>query len=148
MLNKFKDKFADFSQNGVPIKVTQTMLEELIRYHSSEADINVDIEPGQIRIYGSKEVSKMKIKKNVSFEAVLESVHAEKRMIEFKLTKLKPVDLDFINKKLFNRPPFLQYQDRHVKMDFNSWEIVQSVPVGNIKSFEFKDGEIELKLGM
>jgi hypothetical protein len=33
-------------------------------------------------------------------------------------------------------------------IDFNSWEIVKKVPVGNVKDYEVEDGKITVKIGL
>ncbi|MFG6119312.1 hypothetical protein [Thalassobacillus sp. B23F22_16] len=148
MFNRYKEKFSDFTTNGVALKLTDAMLEELIRHKSGEENIQVSITPHQIVISGTKVLKKLFIKKNISFSVVLEPIRIEKRMLVFELISVKPINLNFINNKIFNNPPFINYDDREVKMDFNSWEIVRSVSVGNIKSFYLYNDEIEIRLGL
>ncbi|HEY4549739.1 MAG TPA: hypothetical protein VIG98_05630, partial [Bacillus sp. (in: firmicutes)] len=94
------------------------------------------------------EVKKMMLKKNVSFTITLKPVQLEKRTIVFELVEMKPVDMNFINNKIFSRPPFLEYTNRTINIDFNAWDIVKKVPVGNIKSYEMIDGTLNIKLSL
>lgn len=148
MLKKFKDKLTDISANGLPIPITAMMLERLIKMKSDEQDIKVEITPEHLILQGTTEVKKLMLKKNVSFTIILKPVQLEKRTIVFELVEMKPVDMNFINSKLFNRPPFLEYTNRTIKIDFNAWDVVKKVPLGNIKSYELVEGAINIKVSL
>ncbi len=148
MFNKFKNKLTDISTNGLPIQITAMMLERLIKMKSDEQNVKVEITSEHLILHGTTEVKKMILKKNVSFTIILKPVQLEKRMIVFELVEIKPVDMNFINSKIFNRPPFLEYTNRTIKIDFNAWDIVKKVPVGNIKSYKMVDGIINIKLSL
>ena len=148
MFNKFKNKLTDISTNGLPIPITAAMLERLIKMKSDEQNVKVEITPEYLIIHGTTEVKKMMLKKNVSFTITLKPVQLEKRTIVFELVEMKPVDMNFINSKIFNKPPFLEYTNRTINIDFNAWDIVKKVPVGNIKSYEMIDGTLNIKLSL
>ena len=148
MFNKFKNKLTDISTNGLSIPITAAMLERLIKMKSDEQNVKVEITPEYLIIHGTTEVKKMMLKKNVSFTITLKPVQLEKRTIVFELVEMKPVDMNFINSKIFNKPPFLEYTNRTIKIDFNAWDIVKKVPVGNIKSYEMIDGTLNIKLSL
>ena len=148
MFNKFKEKLTDISTNGLPITITATMLQRLINLKSNEQDIKVEVTPEHLVLHGTTEVKKMMLKKNVSFTIKLKPVQLEKRTIIFELVEMKPVDMNIINSKIFNRPPFLEYTNRTIKIDFNAWDIVKKVPVGNIKSYELVDDALNIKLSL
>ena len=148
MFNKFKNKLSGISTNGLSIPITAAMLERLIEMKSDEQDVKVEITAEYLIIHGTTEVKKMMLKKNVSFTITLKPVQLEKRTIIFELVEMKPVDMNFINSKIFNRPPFLEYTNRTIKIDFNAWDIVKKVPVGNIKSYEMNDGTLNIKLSL
>lgn len=148
MFKKFKDKLTDIKTNGIPINISASMLERLIKMKSEEKDIQVEITPEHLILSGTTEVKKLMIKKNIAFTIILKPVHLEKRTILFEMVEMKPIDMNFINSKIFNRPPFLEYTDRTIKIDFNEWEIVRKVPLGNIKSYEFVDGAMNLKISL
>lgn len=148
MFNKFKNKLTRISTNGLSIPITAAMLERLIKMKSDDKYIKVEITPEYLILHGTTEVKKMMVKKNVSFRITLKPVQLEKRTIVFELVEMKPVDMNFINSKIFNRPPFLEYTNRTIKIDFNAWDIVKKVPVGNIKSYEMIDGTLNIKLSL
>lgn len=151
MFNKFKDKLSDISTNGLVIPISSSMLEHLIKMKLDKQDVKdvkVEITPEQLVLYGTTEVKKMMFKKNVSFSVSLKPIQFEKRVIVFELVDMKPVDMNFINSKIFNKPPFLEYTKRTVKIDFNVWDIVKKVPVGNIKSYEMVEGALNIRLSL
>lgn len=61
---------------------------------------------------------------------------------------MKPIDRNFINQKIFNRPPFFEFETRMIKMNFNAWNIVKRIPVGTIKSYELAEGALKIKLSL
>lgn len=148
MFNKLKGMINDISTNGVPLKITSGMLEHLINRNEDVKNVKVEISPEYFVLHGETEVKKMMLKKNISFTLKLKPVQIENRSIQFELVEMKPVDMNFINNKIFNRPPFLEYNNRTLIIDFNAWDNVKKVPVGNIKSYEMLDGAINLKLSV
>ncbi|KQU22133.1 hypothetical protein ASG65_20660 [Bacillus sp. Leaf13] len=134
--------------NGLPITLTASMLERIIKMKSGEQDVKVEITPKHIVLFGTTEVKKMMFKKNVPFRITLKPVHVEKRTISFELVEMKPIDRNFINQKIFNRPPFFEFENRMIKMNFNAWNIVKRIPVGTIKSYELAEGALKIKLSL
>ncbi|KON67203.1 hypothetical protein AKG34_24915 [Peribacillus butanolivorans] len=134
--------------NGLPITLTASMLERFIKMKSGEQDVKVEITPKHIVLFGTTEVKKMMFKKNVPFRITLKPVHVEKRTISFELVEMKPIDRNFINQKIFNRPPFFEFENRMIKMNFNAWNIVKRIPVGTIKSYELAEGALKIKLSL
>ncbi|MFJ7684065.1 hypothetical protein [Peribacillus butanolivorans] len=134
--------------NGLPITLTASMLERIIKMKSGEQDVKVEITPKYIVLFGTTEVKKMMFKKNVPFRITLKPVHVEKRTISFELVEMKPIDRNFINQKIFNRPPFFEFENRMIKMNFNAWNIVKRIPVGTIKSYELAEGALKIKLSL
>lgn len=134
--------------NGIPITVTAAMIERIIKMKSSDQDIKVEITPKHIVLSGTTEVKKMMFKKNVAFRITLKPVHVEKRTISFELVEMEPIDRSFINQRIFNRPPFFEFENRMIKMNVDAWNIVRKIPVGTIKSFELVDGALKMKLSL
>ncbi|MFD4931543.1 hypothetical protein ACFWMS_21990 [Peribacillus butanolivorans] len=134
--------------NGLPITLTASMLERIIKMKSGEQDVKVEITPKNIVLFGTTEVKKMMFKKIVPFRITLKPAHVEKRTISFELVEMKPIDRNFINQKIFNRPPFFEFENRMIKMNFNAWNIVKRIPVGTIKSYELAEGALKIKLSL
>jgi len=133
-------------KNGIPITVTEAMIEKIIRMKSYGRDIKVEITPKHIVLSGTTEVKKMMFKKNVAFRITLKPVSVEKRTIVFELVEMEPIDRNFINQRIFNRPPFFEFEKRTIKMNVNAWNIVRKIPVGTIKSYELVEGALKMKL--
>lgn len=148
MLNDFREKFANIATNGVNVPLSSNVIEQLIRRKSGTQDVTVEITKGYLRINGTTEVKKMMLKKNVSFSVKLKPIEMDKRTIKFEIIEMKPFNINFINSKIFNKPPFLEYTDRTIKVDFNVWDAVKKIPVGNIKSYEMIEGAINIKMSL
>jgi hypothetical protein len=148
MLNKFKEILTNLPTNGLQISISSSMLEQLIGMKSGKQDVKVEITPEYLVLHGTTEVKKMMFKKNVSFKVTLKPLQLDKRTILFELVDMKPVDINFISSKLFNKPPFLEYTNRTIKIDFNAWDVVKKIPVGNIRSYEMIEGAINIKLSL
>ncbi|MDW7616798.1 hypothetical protein SC499_19280 [Peribacillus simplex] len=133
-------------KNGIPITVTEAMIEKILRLKSYGQDIKVEITPKHIVLSGTTEVKKMMLKKNVAFRITLKPVHVEKRTISFELVEMEPIDRNFINRRIFNKPPFFEFENRTVKMNINAWNIVRKIPVGTIKSYELVEGALKMKI--
>ncbi|WP_349728869.1 hypothetical protein [Peribacillus frigoritolerans] len=133
-------------KNGITITLTEAMIEKIIRSKSDGQDINIEITPKHIVLSGTTEVKKMMFKKNVAFRITLKPVSVEKRTILFELVEMEPIDRKFINQRIFNRPPFFEFEKRTIKMNVNAWKIVRKIPVGTIKSYELVEGALKMKL--
>ena len=135
-------------KNGIPITVTEAMIEKILRMKSYGQDIKVEITPKHIVLSGTMEVKKMMLKKNVAFRITLKPLHVEKRTISFELVEMEPIDRNFINQRIFNKPPFFEFENRTIKMNVNAWNIVRKIPVGTIKSYELVEGALKMKLSI
>ena len=141
MLNKLKQKFNEISKNGVTVPIKPVMLEQLIKRQSGQKDIKVEIRSEHLIIRGTTD-------KNSTYIVVLKPIHMEKRVIIFEIESIKPDEINMVDMRIFDYPPFSETSNHTVKVDFNSWEIVKKVPVGKIKSYEMNDGTINLTLSL
>jgi hypothetical protein len=126
----------------VTIPIKPVMLEQLIKRQSNQKDIKVEITTDHLIIRGTTDIQ------NASYTVTLKPVQMEKRVILFEIESMQPTDMTIADIKIFNSPPFSGYSDHTVKMDFNSWDIVQKVPVGKIKSYEMEEGTLKLTLSL
>lgn len=148
MFDKFKDKINKAATEGLSIPITAKMIASLIEKKTGEKDIDVHISPEYIVLRGTTEIKKMMLTKKVAFTITLKPIAIEKRTILFQLVQMKPFDIKFINNKLFNRPPFFEYHNRRIRIDFNAWDVVKKVPIGQIRSFELVEGAMNIKLSL
>ncbi len=78
---------------------------------SSGQDIKVEITPKHIVSFsGTMEVKKMMFKKKRSLSRLRRLSSVEKRTISFELVEMEPIDRNFINQRIFNRPSFFESQ--------------------------------------
>lgn len=148
MLSKFKEKLINMSTNGLNIPISSSMIERLIEVKLGNRDVNVEITPEYLVLHGTTEIKKMLLKKNVPFRITLKPIQLDNRTIQFELIDIKPFDINFISNKIFNKSPFAEYTNRTIKIDFNAWDVVKKIPVGNIKSYEMVEGAINVQLSL
>ena len=149
LFNKAKSEVEKMKEEvGVPLSITSFMLNEIIKKTDKIKETNVRIARGYIIITGKAEIEKMFIKKDISFLIKLKPILMKYREIQFEIINFKPINLNFLNRYIFNQPPHLHYQDMNIKVDFNSWDIVKKVPIGNIKKYELKEGKVVITLGL
>lgn len=148
MFDKLAGKLQDIASNGLPVKITENMMELAMKQQEKVTDAKVKIADGEIIISGKTEVKKVFVKKDVAFEAVLRPIELKGRKIECELVKVKPLDLNAVNNKLLNKPPFVAYSERTVSLDLEAWEVVKKVPVGKLKDFSVDKGAITVVLGI
>lgn len=148
MLSKFKEKLIDVSANGFQIPISSDNIEQLLRMKLENRDVKVKITPEHLVLHGEAEVKKLMFKKNVSFSLTLKPTRVDGRIIQFEILEMKPVDLNFITHKILNKPPFVEYAKRTIKIDFNAWDAVKKIPVGNIKSYEMCEGVINIHISL
>lgn len=135
-------------EKGIPIPVTSNMLQEVLRRNDKLQDVAVEITDGEIIVTGKAEADLKVTKKDLSFSITLQPVRMEGRELVFKIAKLKPLNLSILNKRIFDKPPHLTYKSGHIRIDFNSWEIIRKIPVGKIKSYKVGEGEITVVVGV
>lgn len=133
---------------NVPVPISETMLNELIKHTDKAEETTVKITEETIRITGKARIDEKFMKKSVPFSITLQPDKAEKRQITFTIREFKPLNLDVIKKAIFNRAPYFTYMDNQIIIDFNNWEIVQRVPVGNIKKYKLINGQLILFIGI
>jgi hypothetical protein len=61
---------------------------------------------------------------------------------------MTPLNQDWIKKKLFNKPPFVNYQNGLLQIDLNGFEKVKAIPVGEIREFKIEDNKMLVRIGL
>lgn len=141
-INRVKDS------DGIPVPISASMLQELLRRNEKLEEVMVEIKQGEILVTGKAEADLKIAKKEVAFSITLQPVRMEGRELIFKISKLKPLNLSLLNKRIFDKPPHLTYKSGHIRIDFNGWEIVRKIPVGKIKSYHLGKGKIVVMVGV
>ncbi|RNA67641.1 hypothetical protein [Alteribacter keqinensis] len=70
------------------------------------------------------------------------------RTVYFDVIKTKPLNMKWIHKSIFNRPPHITYDKGEVGIDLNQITIVERIPVGRIKGFTVKEGVLVVEVGV
>ncbi|MGD6830679.1 hypothetical protein ACQCT5_00860 [Sutcliffiella halmapala] len=133
---------------GITVPVTANMLQEVLRRNDKLRDVGVEITDGEIIVTGKAEADLKVTKKDLLFSITLQSVQMEGRELVFKIAKLKPLNLTILNKLIFDKPKHLTYKSGHIRIDFNSWDIIRKISVGKIKNYKMGEGEITVVVGV
>ncbi|MGD7052904.1 hypothetical protein [Sutcliffiella horikoshii] len=141
-INRVKDS------DGIPVPITADMLQRVLKRNEKLQEVVVEIKKGEIIVTGKAEADLKVAKKDVSFSITLQPVRMKGRELIFKIAKLKPLNLSILNKRIFDKPPHLTYQSGHIRIDFNSWDLVRKIPVGKIKSYQLGEGKIVVMVGV
>lgn len=114
LFNKVKDGLSKIvEEKGVSVPIYENMLHELIKKSDKVKDTNLTIKNGVISITGKAEVEKMLIKKDIPFSIKLLPVKMENREIHFQIKEFKPVNFEFLNKRIFTHPPYFMFKGFH-----------------------------------
>ncbi|MEA3319905.1 MAG: hypothetical protein U9Q88_07735 [Bacillota bacterium] len=136
------------NSKGIPVPITSNMLKEVLKRNDKLQDVSVSITKGEFIVTGKAEADLKLTKKDLSFSISLVPVKLEGRQLIFKVAKLKPLNLNILNKRIFDKPPHVNYSRGHIKIDFNSWDIVKMIPVGKITRYEMGEGRITIMVGV
>lgn len=136
------------NSKGIPVPITSNMLKEVLKRNDKLQDVSVSITTGEFIVTGKVEADLKLTKKDLSFSISLVPVKLEGRQLIFKIAKLNPLNLNILNKRIFDKPPHVNYNSGHIKIDFNSWDIVKMIPFGKITSYEMGEGKITIMVGV
>lgn len=137
-------------KKAVDLPLNASVFEKILERQSIEGveDLQVKIEEGLLILEGDTKVKKFGISKNIHFTLSLKPVHAEERTLQFELKKMKPLDFSAINKKIFDKPPVITYDERMIQMDLNAFDKVKAIPIGNIKKIAIQDEQFIVSIGL
>ncbi|WP_335871522.1 hypothetical protein [Bacillus sp. 2205SS5-2] len=149
LFEKMKDEVNRMKEGmGIPISISSTMLNELLEKSDKIKNTTVEIAEKEVQISGKAEVKKWFINRDIPFSLTLQPIKMEKRQLIFKITHFKPVNINFLNKMIFTKSPYLLYDHHHINLDFNNIDLVKKIPIGNIKKYELEEGKILLTIGI
>lgn len=151
MFDQLKAGFMDFKEKkAVDLPLNASVFEKILERQSIEGveDLQVKIEEGLLILEGDTKVKKFGISKNIHFTLSLKPVHAEGRALQFELKKMKPLDFSAINKKIFDKPPVITYDERMIQMDLNAFDKVKAIPIGHIKEIAIQDEQFIVSIGL
>ena len=151
MFDQLKAGFMDFKEKkAVDLLLNASVFEKILERQSIEGveDLQVKIEEGLLILEGDTKVKKFGLSKNIHFTLALKPVQADGRMLQFELEKMKPLDFSAINKKIFDKPPVITYDERMIQIDLNAFDKVKAIPIGNIKKIAIQDEQFIVSIGL
>lgn len=151
MFDQLKAGFMDFKEKkAVDLLLNASVFEKILERQSIEGveDLQVKIEEGLLILEGDTKVKKFGLSKNIHFTLTLKPVQADGRMLQFELEKMKPLDFSAINKKIFDKPPVITYDERMIQMDLNAFDKVKAIPIGHIKEIAIQDEQFIVSIGL
>ncbi|MDG5786760.1 hypothetical protein QA612_04595 [Evansella sp. AB-P1] len=147
VLNEFAKRMKEFTGNRMAIRITKEKILRVLKENISKDDVlisSVDLDVGLIVISGV--VKKMGIPLSFSVSLVPDGV--ESNIIKFHVKKVKPLHLNSINKRIFNKAPYVSYMDEVIYVDLDQVEKVNKIPVGKMKGFDVFTDHVLIRLGI
>ncbi|MRH42514.1 hypothetical protein GH741_07425 [Aquibacillus halophilus] len=125
---------------GLQVPIPKRVIDYLVakKMHKSVKNYNLLLNNNNLQINGT--VKKLFIP--ISFEVVLHPTVIDRRKIYLKVISMSPIKNEWINKKLFHRPPVISYQEEGIIVDLDKVNKIKMVPIGNIKHIIIKDNRI------
>jgi hypothetical protein len=108
------------------------------------SNIEVGIETENIIISG---IAK-KLLINIKFSIELKPLMPNGRELSFNITNMKPINHDWIKRKIFDNTRGISYHENIVTIDFNQIDKIRAVSIGSIKKIEIKDNSLLVSLGL
>lgn len=146
---KLKGAFKSMAvDKAVPIPISADRLLWVFRKGMKEQEEvrNLDVSFGSDAICISGLTKKMMLQ--VYFEIHVKPLKAEHRTLYFTIPYMKPLNQEWIKKKVLSKPLYAVYENQMLKLDLNEIDRIRSIPVGSIKHFEIKDKTLWVKIGM
>ncbi|MDT0160657.1 hypothetical protein [Bacillus sp. AG4(2022)] len=150
MKNFFQKAGGILKDKNISIPITSGMfswmLESQTEKIESEGLYNIEVvfRDNHIRITGTAKKLLLKI----PFSIVLTPSSAEKRIIKFDTGSMTPLNHDWIKKKIFNNPPYVNFENDLLHINLNGFEKVRAIPVGQILDFKIEDDKMWVRLGL
>lgn len=130
----------------VTIPITSSMLEYLIMQQPIKGVEQLRVVLADERLTISGRTKKLLIP--ISFTISLKPKEMEKRVLHFEVDAFSPADIEFVKRKVLNRPPFINYEPNVVTFDLNGLDIVSKVPYGSIHGVEIKENKLWVQIGL
>ncbi|QFT87696.1 hypothetical protein FIU87_03440 [Bacillus sp. THAF10] len=150
IFNKVSHAVESVKNIGIPIPITSKMIAKILQFNEStiEArgihDMEVIIEDNFISITG-------KVKKlffTIPFTLKLVPNKTENRSIYFEVTNMTPLNLNWIKHRIFNKPPYVQYENKIIQLNLDGFEKIKSIPVGKVQKLRIEKNKIWVTLGV
>lgn len=139
--------FDKISNLRLPIPISAEMMKKVIYSKSDEIkDLEIVMYNNKLLISG-KIYKKFIVAIPIPFSITLSLYSVENRYVVFKLVKFSPVNIKYINKIIFENLP-IKYNQKKIYIDLNDWDLINKIPIDNIKKIEIKSGKLLVYLGI
>ncbi|ALC89260.1 hypothetical protein AM500_05270 [Bacillus sp. FJAT-18017] len=139
-------RFNSLKERTVNIPVTEEMFRYLFSKQNIEGinKLSVSFEEEGIAFDG--EVIKLMLP--ISFHILLVPFLATGRKLSFELKRIKPVNNNWINNKIFNGRTGITFENNILTIDLNQFEKIRKVPFGTIRNFQYTNKVIWCQIGI
>ncbi|MFS0781749.1 hypothetical protein [Bacillus sp. 1P06AnD] len=133
------------SEHSLPIPISQQALQWILNHHSDTLDgMHVDLIDEKLVLRGKYRAGIIP----VPFELICRPVSADKRILCFYVEQMKPINQEWLRKKVFNSKNGSVYKEGHLYIDCNQMKTIKSLPLGSIKDMYVKKQTLWLKIGV
>lgn len=144
-----KKLFSQLTNLSVSIPVSQQRIQDVLSKQIEELeDIQVLITPEELEISGYVTIKKFGLSRRQRVALFLTPQRVEKRTIYFNVLKVKPLDLESSNVSYLTKPPFTHYEDRILRLDLSTLDLLQKTQYGSIRHLTLGSEELTVGLGV
>lgn len=134
------------SELGVPIPITESMIKKALERAELEdiSNLIVYFVDDTLVVEGKTK----KLAMSISFSFVLRPQKSSGRQMFFDIVEMKPLNIGWINKKIFTQPPYVTCEENVICLDLNGFDVIKKIPVGTIQSFQIEGDKLWVKIGL
>lgn len=150
MKNLFQKAGGILKDKSIPIPITSGMFSWMLETQTEKIEaeglyeVEVLFRDNYIQVSGI--AKKLLLKIPFSIELIPSS--AEQRIIKFDIRSITPLNHDWIKKKIFNKPPYVNFENDLLHINLNGYEKVRAIPVGQIVDFKIEDDKMWVRIGL
>ncbi|WP_216827415.1 hypothetical protein [Alkalihalobacterium elongatum] len=136
----------ELKENQITIQITESTLQWIINKKKFKgiSDLTVQLIEDKIVISGATK----KLTITINFQIDLRPLVASDRNLSLEIVDMKPLNQNWITKKLLNKPPFISYHKGIIHLDFNYIEKAKMIQFGNLKHFEVRNEVLWIGVGV
>ncbi|MQR85824.1 hypothetical protein GFV16_07825 [Bacillus megaterium] len=142
---KMKEKMAE---SGVTVPISASMLMRIFQKQMTKQDqiqqFSISFQDSYIHVNGI--IKKFLVR--IPFSIVLEPLEAKERTLLFKIHEMKPLNQNWINYRIFHKPPVTTYEEKQIHINLNEIDKIKVIPLGKIKQFSIQDEKLRVKIGL
>jgi hypothetical protein len=134
------------SELGIPVPITEGMIKKALE--RAELD---DISNLVVYFVDDTLVIEGKTKKlamSISFSFVLRPQKSLERQLFLDIMEMKPLNIGWINKKIFTQPPYVTCEGSTICLDLDGFDVIKKIPVGTIQSFQIENDKLWVKISL